>query len=133
MYKRPGTVTFIAWVSIVINIFALLSTLWVTGNFVTKALMDLTLSRDPLPVQFHYGLIYFNIFSSIGCGVGMLAGKNWARLIYTGLLIFWIGTNFLLPSSRSQAIPNTIITAIVIFLLYRPNVNLYFADDSILE
>jgi hypothetical protein len=132
MNKRPGTVTFIAWVSIVINIVALLSTLWVTSNFVTKALMDLTLLRDPLPLQFHYGLIYFNIFSSIGCGVGMLQRKNWARLIYTSLLVFWIGTNFFLPSSQSQAIPTTIITAIVIFLLYRPNVNLYFTD-SILE
>jgi hypothetical protein len=131
MHKRPGTVTFIAWVSIVVNIFALLSTLWVTSNFVTKALMDLTLLRDPLPVQFHYGLIYFNIFSSICCGVGMLEGKNWARLIYTGLLIFWIGTNFFLPSSRSQAIPNTIITAIVLFLLYRPNVNRYFTDSIV--
>lgn len=129
MHKRPGTVTFIALVSIVVNIFALLSTLWVTSNFATKTLMDLTLSRDPLPLQFHYGLIYFNIFSSIGCGVGMLAGKNWARLIYTGLLIFWVGTSFLLPSTKAQAIPNTIVSVIVGVLLYRPNINRYFTDS----
>ncbi len=129
MTKRPGTVTFIAWVSIVVNIYGLLSTQWVTSNFLTKTFMDLTLSRDPLPLQFHYGLIYFNIFSSIGCGVGMLAGNNWARLIYTGLVVFWTGTSFLLPSSQSQAIPNTVMSVVVLLLLYRPNVNRYFRQS----
>jgi hypothetical protein len=126
MDKRPKTVTFIAWFSIVVNVFALLSTLWVANNFVTKIAMDFTLSRDPIPVQIHYWLIYFNILSSIGCGIGMLIGNNWARMIYTGLSIFWIGTSFLLPSSQSQAIPTTIVTVIILLLLFRPNVNRYF-------
>lgn len=126
MEKRPGTVTFIAWFSIIINIFALISTIWVANNFLTKIAMDFTLSRDPLPLQIHYGLIYFNIFSSIGCGVGMLMGNNWARLIYTSLSIFWIVTSFLFPSSQSQAVSIKIVTSVVIFLLYRPNATRYF-------
>jgi hypothetical protein len=126
MEKRPGTVTFIAWFSIVVNIFALISTVWVANNFLTKIAMDFTLSRDPIPLQLHYGLIYFNILSSIGCGVGMLMGNNWARLIYTGLSIFWIVTGFLFPSSQSQAIPIAIVTSIAIFLLYQPKATRYF-------
>jgi hypothetical protein len=126
MDKRPGIVTFIAWFSIIINIFALISTVWVANNFMTKIAMDFTLSRDPIPLQIHYWLIYFNIFSSIGCGMGMLMGSNWARSIYTGLSIFWIVTGFLLPSSQSQAIPSAIVMSIVLFLLYRSDANRYF-------
>jgi hypothetical protein len=126
MDNRPGTVTFIAWFSIVFNIFALISTIWVANNFVTKIAMDFALSKDPIPIQVHYGLIYFNILSSIGCGVGMLRGNNWARLIYTGLSIFWIVTGFLFPSSQSQAVPLSIITSIILILLYRPNATRYF-------
>jgi hypothetical protein len=128
--KRPGTVTFIAWFSIVINIFALLSTVWVANNFMTKFAMDFTLSKDPIPLQIHYWLIYFNILSSIGCGIGMLMGNNWARSIYTGLSIFWIVTGFLLPSSQSQAVPAAIITSIALFLLYQPNATRYFTKSS---
>jgi hypothetical protein len=129
MDKRPGTVTFIAWFSIVINIFALLSTVWVENNFMTKIAMDFTLSRDPIPLQIHYWLIYFNIFSSIGCGIGMLMGNNWARSIYTGLSIFWIVTGFLLPSSQSQAVPAAIVMSILLLLLYQPNATRYFTKS----
>jgi hypothetical protein len=131
MTKRPKTVTFIAWFSIVVNIFALTSTIWVANNFVTKIAMDFQLSRDPIPLQLHYGLIYFNILSSIGCGIGMLIGNNWARLIYTGLSIFWILTNFILPSSQSQAIPIAIVTSAMLFFLYRPNANRYFTGSNL--
>jgi hypothetical protein len=127
--KRPGTVTFIAWFSIVINIFALLSTVWVANNFMTKIAMDFTLSRDPIPLQIHYWLIYFNIFSSIGCGIGMLMGNNWARSIYTGLSIFWIVTGFLLPSSQSQSVPAAIVMSILLLLLYQPNATRYFTKS----
>jgi hypothetical protein len=130
MEKRPITVTFIAWVSIVVNIFALISTVWVANNFVTKIAMDFTLSRDPIPLQLHYGLIYFNTLSSLGCGVGMLKGNNWARSVYTGLSIFWIVTGFLLPSAQSQAIPMAIMTSIVIFLLYQPKATKYFTRST---
>jgi hypothetical protein len=131
MDKRPGTVTFIAWFSIVVNIFALLSTVWVANNFMTKIAMDFTLSRDPIPLQIHYGLIYFNIFSSIGCGIGMLMGHNWARSIYTCLSIFWMAMGFLLPSSQSQAVPTAIVMSISLFLLYLPNANRYFTQSSL--
>jgi hypothetical protein len=129
MDKRPGTVTFVAWFSIVINIFALLSTVWVANNFMTKIAMDFTLSRDPIPLQIHYGLIYFNILSSIGCGIGMLMGHNWARFIYAGLSIFWIVTGFLLPSSQSQSMPSAIVMSICLFLLYRNDANRYFTKS----
>jgi hypothetical protein len=129
MDKRPRTVTFIAWFSIVINIFALLSTVWVANNFMTKIAMDFTLSRDPIPLQIHYWLIYFNILSSIGCGMGMLMGNNWARSIYAGLSIFWIVTGFLLPSSQSQAVPSAIVMSIALFLLYQPNATRYFTKS----
>jgi hypothetical protein len=129
MIKRPKTVTFIAWFSIVVNIFALILTIWVANNFLTKVAMDFALSRDPIPLQIHYGLIYFNILSSIACSVGMLMGNNWARLMYTGLSIFWIVTGFLFPSSQSQAIPVAMVTSIILFLLYRPNVTRYFTGS----
>jgi hypothetical protein len=129
MDKRPKTVTFIAWFSIIVNIFALISTIWVANNFLTKIAMDFALSRDPIPLQIHYGLIYFNILSSIACSLGMLRGNNWARLIYTGLSIFWMVTGFLFPSSQSQAIPVAIVTSIILFLLYRPNVTRYFTKS----
>jgi hypothetical protein len=127
--KRPGTVTFIAWFSIIYNIFALILTSWLANNFITKIGMDLALSRDPIPLQIHYWSIYFYILSSIGCGVGMLRGNNWARLIYTSLSIFSIVTSFLFPSSQSQAVPIAIVTSIVLFLLYRPNATRYFTKS----
>jgi hypothetical protein len=129
MVKRPKTVTLIAWFSIVVNIFALISTIWVANNFLTKIAMDITLSRDPIPLHIHYGLIYFNILSSIACGIGMLMGHNWARLIYTGLSIFWIVTGFLFPSSQSQAIPIAIVTLLILFFLYRPKATRYFTKS----
>ena len=131
MDKRPGTVTFIAWFAILYNIVALILTSWLANNFITKIGMDLALSRDPLPLQIHYGLIYFNILSSIGCGVGMLMGYNWARLIYTGLSIFSIVTSFLFPSSQSQAVPIAIVTSVIIFLLYQPKATRYFTRSSL--
>ncbi len=124
--KRPSIVTFIAWISIVLGLFGLLSTLWVTNNFALKIMMDFRLSQDGIPLQIQYGLIYFNTLSSIGCGVGMLFGNNWARLIYTGLSIFWVGSGFFFKTSQHQAIPTAIVTVIVLFCLFRPQVNRYF-------
>jgi hypothetical protein len=126
MNKRPGTVTFIAWFSIIYNIFALILISWFANNFITKIGMDLALSKNPMPLQIQYWLIYFYILSSIGCGMGMLMGNNWARLIYTGLSMFSIVTGFLFPSSQSQAVPIAIVTSIILVLLYLPNATRYF-------
>ncbi len=135
MNHRPGSVTFIAWLIIICGFFGLLSTfafvLLAASNPGFKIQIDAYLSQDPIPVPIQYGLFCFNICAPILCGIAMLAGKNWARMLYAGSSILGIGVSFFSPSSQNTAISGAIVTLIILFFLFRPAANRYFSQATI--
>jgi multisubunit Na+/H+ antiporter MnhG subunit len=131
MHHRPRSVTFIAWLIIIFGSFGLLSVLATLFLFiinpVMKAQFDAYLLQDPIPLPLQYSLLCINNCAPILYGSAMLAGKNWARMLYAGLSILSIIIAFLFRSSQNTAVPSKIVTLIILFFLFRPAANRYFS------
>lgn len=73
-----------------------------------------------------YALSFANIISAIG----MLKGKNWARMLFVVLVIVWfICNHFVRPMELMSFVWLLFFIGVVIYL-YRPIVNEYFNQQG---
>jgi len=81
---------------------------------------------DSLRVPEHI-IEYFDVFVLIVSAIGMLKGLNWARMLYSiwGIILMII---YLVTSpSILVLIPGVILYITMVFFLFRPAANKYFA------
>jgi hypothetical protein len=123
MRERPISVTIIAWFLIVAGVISVFTTLSTLNNPMVEELM----SKSLLPVPLQYAMMYIALAVSVICGIGMLKGQGWARLLYViwGIIGFLVG--FVTSPMKVAIIPGLIVFVIIVLLLYRPASNQYFS------
>jgi len=127
MKKRPTSVTVISWILIIMGGISLITSTISLNNPMAKELM----SRSPMPISIQHLMLYMGLLIMIGCGIAMLKGQNWARLLY----VIWSIVGFVIGIATSPIkaamIPGIIIFLIAAFFLFRPKANAYFAGTEV--
>ncbi len=83
------------------------------------------MARSPIPVPLQIVMMYVGLTVSLVSAVGMLMGKNWARLLY----VAWAAAGFLIRLATAASVsvlPGLVIYLVIVFFLFRPNANRYF-------
>ena len=123
MEKRPTSVTVIAWLLIVLGALSFLTTTVAINN---PAVHEV-LGQSPLPIGVQFAMTYAGLAVMVVCGVAMLKGRNWGRLLY----VIWTAVSIVIglftSPMKAAMIPGVIVFAIACFFLFRPKANRYFA------
>ena len=110
MSKRPLSITIIGW-------------LFIATGVVGIAYHATELKADR---PFQYDVIWVCLVRLVAilCGVFLLRGSNWARW----LLLVWIAYHVILSAfhSLSELIIHSLLFAVVIYFLFRPQASAYF-------
>ena len=126
MKQRPKSITIICWFLIISGVISIAGSFFSLNNPMTKEIM----SKSPIPLNIQFAMLYVGLVISITSGIAMLKGKNWARLLYVGWSI--IGFIIALATSpmKIAMIPSLIVFAVVLFFMFRPISNQYFAGSE---
>jgi hypothetical protein len=123
---RPVSVTGICWFLIVTGIMAMASTSLTINQ---PAVLEL-MARSPLPVGVQYAMSFGVLLVMVVCGVAMLQGRNWARLLYTISSGLSILVSLATTSSRIMMIPSVVIYTLFVFLLFQRNASRFFSTTK---
>ena len=124
MNKRPTSITIIAWLFIVLDVCALLTTTFSLHNPSVIKMMQLS----PIPLLWQYIMIYTNMVAMIVVAIALLKRQNWARWLYVCLNILMLIIGIITSPAKLTLIPSFIIFAIITFFLFRSNANRYFNE-----
>jgi hypothetical protein len=72
-------------------------------------------------------MMFIGLVVMVMSGVGMLKGQGWARLLYVVWGVIGMLIGFATSPIKAALIPGLVFFGIVIFFLYRPASNRYFA------
>lgn len=114
---RPRSVTIVGWYVIVAGIIV------VSWSTILLFVQGLTLlSMIPLPAAVLKMLVFYGgIVLQVVCGIGILKGKNWARLLYACFFAVALLAGFLMrPFDFFALIPLVTFAAVVFFLFRAP-------------
>lgn len=123
MKTRPTSVTVIAWALIVMGGISLITTTAMINNPMVLELM----SKSPIPVPVQYAMTYFGLLNMLVCGVAMLKGRSWARLLYVSWTIIGFLIGVITSPVKASIIPGLGLFVVVVFFLFRPKANEYFS------
>jgi hypothetical protein len=85
-------------------------------------------SGTPLPVQ--YAMIGLGVTMFVVSGVGMLRGHNWGRWLYVTWTAAGIAIDLATTTLWLALVPSIAAYLVVVFFLFRPAPNEYFAAES---
>lgn len=122
MNKRPTSITVVCWILIALGGISIISSAFSFNNPVTRELM----SKSPIPVNIQYFMMFAGLVITLVCGIAMLKGRNWARLLYVGWSVVAFIIGLATSPVKAMLIPGLIIFIIFAFLLFRPKANAYF-------
>ena len=122
MQTRPTSITVICWILIVMGGILLFTSLLSLNNPEAKEIMG----RNPIPVSIQFMMLYVGTIVMIGCGIAMLKGQNWARMLYISWSIFGLIIGIVTAPMKSSLIPGIVIFMIAAFFLFRPNATAFF-------
>jgi len=71
-------------------------------------------------------MMYAGLLITLVCGIAMLKGQNWARLLYVGWSIIGFIIGMATSPMKALMIPGVIVFLVVAFFLFRPKANEYF-------
>lgn len=128
MKQRPQSITIISWIFIVTGIITILNFLYL-GSIDNPTVLEV-MQQSPFSISFQYSVVYFSSLITIGYGIGMLYGKNLARVIYVGWSIISLTISVVTLPAKMMIIPGVIKFAIFAFFLFRPKANAYFANPA---
>lgn len=126
--KRPIVITIICWFLIITGALGVAGSVMIMTSHDPRLLESMAQSPIPIPVQ--YVMLLGGTIATVASGVGMLFGKNWARLLY----VIWSGIGLVIglitSPSKMNMIPGGGLYLIVAFLLYQANANEYFSAKA---
>jgi hypothetical protein len=128
MYRRPVSVTIVAWVIIILAGFSCLATF---GQMLLSndPQLDMKMGKNPLPYSVEIPLSATSAILGLVSGINMLQRANWARWLYVamciGLTIFDI---FACPQITGMLAPLAFHGVMILFL-FLPAANEYFSSD----
>ena len=123
MQQRPTSVTVIAWILIALGGISLISSILAINDPKAKELMG----HSPIPIWAQFIHLYLGILIGLISGMALLKGLNWARFLYLIFTIIGFVIGFAFSTVKLAMIPGAILSAVIIFFLFRPRVNDYFA------
>ncbi len=89
------------------------------------------MSRSIMPISIQYLMIYVGLLIMIVCGIAMLKGQNWARLLYVIWSIIGFVIGIATSPMKAAMIPGIVIFLIAVFFLFRAKANVYFAGTEV--
>jgi hypothetical protein len=126
MKIRPTSITVISWILIVLGSISLITTSVMINNTTVRDMM----AKSPIPISVQFAMTYVGVLILIICGIGMLKGRNWTRLLY----VIWSVLSFVLGFATSPAkaamLPGLVIFVIVVFFLFRPKATEFFTGAA---
>jgi hypothetical protein len=128
MPNRPLSISIIGWFLVVTGGSSLVMMPTTYGN---PQVVEM-IRRSGLPVWLHYTLMLLWIVVSIGCGVGMLKGKNWSRYVYVTWSTLGMIIGFVFTGIQMIALPGIIILVACAVLLFRQNANAFFTHQELI-
>src|SRR3954447_25391206 len=123
MRERPLSLTIVGWFLIVTGVLGVLGTLMVTSNPMAMQIY----AQSPLPLSVHIGLGVVGTLISILCGYGVLKGLNWSRFLYAGWSLIGFAVSVLTIRVTSLLVLGLAFYAVIVFFLFRPAANAWFA------
>jgi hypothetical protein len=127
MKHRPTSITVISWILIIMGGISLITSTISLNNPMAKELM----SRSIMPISIQYLMIYAGLLIMIVCGIAMLKGQNWARLLYVIWSIIGFVIGIATSPMKAAMIPGIAIFLIAVFFLFRAKANVYFAGTEV--
>jgi hypothetical protein len=124
MKSRPTSVTVVCW---------LLVSTGILGAILEVGIMSchdphfaVSVSHSAVPVQIQCGFSLLGSIITTICGLAMLEGKNWARLLY----LIWSGLSLLAlliaSPDKLNVIPSAILFGLIALFLFQPKTVEYF-------
>ena len=127
MKKRPLTVTIVSWYLVISGIIGFIAIPFSLKSEITHKV----LAQTPVPIGLQYTIMFFGLIVPLACGVAMLKGHNWGRVLY----IIWqlLALTYTLTTSpiRAAVIPGSIIYIVVVFCIINTKANEYFSSKEI--
>jgi hypothetical protein len=125
--RRPGAITIIACLFIVVGAAGLLNDLWplLTADAARQ------LAKLKADGWADLGPAWTSRLLAIVGGVGLLGGHNWARWLLLAWMLFHIGLSAF--HSVSQLLVHCAIFTPILYLLFRPSVKPYFHGEPALD
>ncbi|MEJ2437971.1 MAG: hypothetical protein P8Y35_08450 [Sulfurovaceae bacterium] len=121
--KRPILLTIICVLIIIGAILAPLSIYAVMNNPVA---MDVMEKASQLSISIQYAMIVLGSIVGLAAAIGMLKGIKLARTFYVAYSVLALIVSFAASNMQQSLIMTTLITIIILGLLYLPNINRYF-------
>lgn len=124
---RPKSITIVAWMVIVTSAVNVLTMLFVAIYPPAREILYQTI-RGPIPISVQLRFGFLGLIISFVCGIFMLKGTNWARVIYLswGAIGFLVGIVNL--GSIQRMLPGGAIFAVTAFFLTRKTANAFFTE-----
>lgn len=126
--KRPIVITIICWFLIITGGLGVLGAIMFMTSNDPKLLAAMAQSPIPIPIQ--YCMLLGGTIATVASGVGMLLGKNWARLLY----VIWCGIGLVIglitSPDKMNMIPGGALYMVIAFLLFQPKANEYFTQKA---
>lgn len=123
---RPTSVTVICWIYIVLSVLGVIPILLLSVMPLDANTQNL-IAQNPLPLNAQIALGVFSMLVNLLCSIMMLKGKSWARTLFVAWALVGFGISFATSPVKLMLFPSLIVWAIVVFFLFRPNANAYFA------
>jgi hypothetical protein len=128
MVYRPTSVTVIAWLLIFLAVAALFGTAWVLFHPDEK--VQKIMAQSSLPIAVQQGMAFGGIAVHLVCGIFMLRGRNWARILFVAWSTIGLCIGLSTSPYKFAMFPSAIMLAIEAFFLFRPAANAFFANDG---
>jgi hypothetical protein len=127
MNQRPTSVTVISWFLFAPSVISLVTSLFTFNNPLVRDLM----SKSVIPVPLQFVMMYVGLSISMACGIYMLKGANWARLLYIGWGAFGFLVSLLTSPTKLLLIPGVVVFAVFVILLTRPKATVFFKNQPL--
>lgn len=128
MFYRPTSVTVISWLTISCALLGGVS--MAMYSFRQDAEAQRIMAQSPLPIAVQNGMAVIGLAVNLTCGIFMLRGRNWSRMLFIGWSVFALCVGLVTSPYRIFMIPGVLMCAIEAFFLFRPAANMFFADNG---
>lgn len=122
MTTRPLSVTIVAWFLIVSGALSAIMTPMHLNDPMFRNMM----AGSPLPFEVHIAISAIAALVTLVCGVGVLKGKDWARLVYAAWAVVGLLIGLFASLAPSLALLGLVMNGVILFFLFRAPANRFF-------
>ncbi len=86
--------------------------------------------QSPLPLSLQYAILAVGVMIMTISGLGILKGKNWARLLYAGWGLFSFLMSLAIGTMQTSMIPGLIFFLVIAYFLFGQDAHSYFSPPD---